>query len=114
MRWAAARELLTAHPELTRGHAHAAAAAADGPALASILASDRGTARRESGPYQAEPLYYLAYARHDPAIAEDAVLGAARMLLAAGADPNAGYLWQGLPSPFAWASTSTPRGGPTG
>jgi Ankyrin repeats (many copies) len=99
-RWAAARELLTAHPELTRGHVHAAAAAADGPALASILASDPSAARRESGPYQAEPLYYLAYARHDPAIAEDAVLGVARMLLAAGADPNAGYLWRGLPSPF--------------
>ena len=24
----------------------------------------------------------------------------ARLLLAHGADPNAGYLWQGLPSPF--------------
>ena len=99
-RWAAARELLVAHPELTSGHVHAAAAAADGPALTSILAKDRRAARREGGPYHAEPLYYLAYARHDPLIAEDAVLGAARMLLAAGADPNAGYLWQGLPSPF--------------
>jgi ankyrin repeat protein len=28
------------------------------------------------------------------------VLGAARMLLQAGADPNAGYLWHGLPTPF--------------
>ena len=61
-RWAAARELLTAHPELTRGHAHAAAAAADGPALAGILASDPSAARRESGPYQAEPP--LGWARY--------------------------------------------------
>ena len=28
------------------------------------------------------------------------MLGAARTLLQAGADPNAGYLWHGLPTPF--------------
>lgn len=39
---------------------------------------------------------YLTYARHDPEIAEDAVLTSARLLLDAGADPNAGYLWHGL------------------
>ncbi len=99
-RWAEARRLLAEHPDLTRGHVHAAAAAADVAALRAILAADPAAARRESGPYRAEPLYYLAYARHDPAIAEDAVLGAARLLLDAGADPNAGYLWQGLPPPF--------------
>jgi hypothetical protein len=43
---------------------------------------------------------YLAYARHDPAIGEDTVLGAARLLLDAGADPDAGYLWHGLLTPF--------------
>lgn len=43
---------------------------------------------------------YLTYARHDPEIAEDAVLTSARLLLDAGADPNAGYLWHGLPTPF--------------
>src|SRR4029077_11521278 len=42
----------------------------------------------------------LAYARHDPAIGEAAVLGAAGMLLQSGADPNAGYLWHRLPTPF--------------
>ncbi len=43
---------------------------------------------------------YLAYARHDRAIAARPVLATARALLDAGADPNAGYLWHGLPSPF--------------
>jgi hypothetical protein len=99
-RWARARALLTAHPELTGGHVHAAAAAADVPALRAILAADPGAARREGGPYRAEPLYYLAYSRHDPNISQDATLASARLLLAAGGDPNAGYLWRGLPHPF--------------
>jgi hypothetical protein len=58
------------------------------------------SARREGGPCRWEPLFYLAYALHDPAIDEGAVLTAARLLLDAGADPNAGYLWHGLPTPF--------------
>ena len=99
-RWARARALLAAHPELTAGHVHAAAAAADVPALRAILAGNPDEARREDGPYRAEPLYYLAYARHDPDISLEATLTSARLLLAAGADPNAGYLWRGLPSPF--------------
>jgi ankyrin repeat protein len=99
-RWAQARQLLAEHPEITRDHVHAAAAAGDVPALRAILAADPAAARRKGGPYRAEPLYYLAYARHDPQIAADAVLGAARLLLDAGADPNAGYLWQGSHPPF--------------
>src|SRR6202012_4149753 len=90
-RWERARALLAAHPELTAGHVHAAAAAADVPALRAILADDPDAARREDGPYRAEPLYYLAYARHDPDISLEATLASARRLLAAGSDPNAGY-----------------------
>jgi ankyrin repeat protein len=99
-RWAQARQLLAEHPEITRDNVHVAAAAADVPALRAILAADRAAARREGGPYRAEPLYYLAYARHDPQIAADAVLASARLLLDAGADPNAGYLWEGMQPPF--------------
>jgi ankyrin repeat protein len=99
-RWAQARQILLDHPEITRLSVCAAAAAADLPRLAAHLAADRRAAATPGGPFRCEPLFYLAYARHDPAIGEAAVLGAARMLLQAGADPNAGYLWHGLPTPF--------------
>jgi len=99
-RWAEGRSLLAAHPEITAGDAHAAAAAADVASLRRILAADPAAARREGGPFRWQPLFYLAYARHDPQIGEDSVLTSARLLLDAGADPNAGYLWHGLPTPF--------------
>jgi ankyrin repeat protein len=94
-RWAKARRLLAEHPEIIRDSVHAAAAAADTAALRRILAADPGAARREGGPFRWPPLMYLAYARHNPRIDEDAVLISARLLLDAGADPNAGYLWHG-------------------
>jgi len=95
-----ARRLLAEHPEITGDSVHAAATAADTAALRRFLDADPAAARLEGGPFRWEPLVYLAYARHDPAIEADAVLTAARLLLSAGADPNAGYLWHGLTSPF--------------
>ncbi len=99
-RWVQGRRLLAEHPELTRHSVHAAAAAADTQALRRILAADPGAARHEGGPFRWPPLMYLAYSRVDPQIAQDSVLTAARLLLEAGADPNAGYLWHGLTTPF--------------
>jgi ankyrin repeat protein len=98
--WAEARALLADHPDISEGNVYVASAAGHTAALSRVLDADPAAARRQGGPYRWEPLLYLASARHDEAIAAEAVLGAARLLLDAGADPNAGYLWHGLPSPF--------------
>ena len=95
-----ARRLLERDPGIAEGNVYVAAAAADAGALRRVLAADPGAASREGGPFRWEPLCYLAYARHDPGISLAATLETARLLLDAEADPNAGYLWHGLPTPF--------------
>jgi hypothetical protein len=84
-----ARELLS--PELIRGNVHVAAAAGDAAAVAALLADDRSLAGTRGGPHRWEPLLYLAYSR----VGTGDALVVARLLLDAGADPNAGYLWEG-------------------
>jgi hypothetical protein len=99
-RWDRAARVLAAHPELTRASIHVAAAAADEASVRAQLAADPALASREGGPYGWEPLLYLASARHNPRISQEATLGTARALLEHGADPNAGYLWHGLYPPY--------------
>jgi ankyrin repeat protein len=93
-----AAELLT--PELRRGNVWVAAACADAEEVQRLLAADGTLATRPGGPHRWPPIAYLAFARHDPTLSEDAVVGTARALLDHGADPNTGYLWHGLASPF--------------
>jgi ankyrin repeat protein len=112
-RWEQAARILAQHPEVTRSSIHAAAAAADPDSVAALLSTDPTLARRDGGPYGWEPLLYLAYARHNPVLSVAETLGAARALLDHGADPNAGYLWHGLTSPFT-ALTGALGGGEGG
>ena len=95
-----ARDLLAQHPELPVTSLAVAAACADVEAVRRHLANDPSLATRASGPYGWPPLLYQAYARHDRHVGMDATLETARLLLAAGADPNEGRFWHGLPNPL--------------
>ena len=65
-----------------------------------MLADDPAAVDREGGPYQWPPLLYLCFSRIPDALPERSSLACARLLLEAGADPNAGFLWEGLAPPF--------------
>jgi ankyrin repeat protein len=112
-RWRAAGALLDAHPELSRASIHTAAATGDITAATTLLASDPGSASREGGPFRWVPLLYLAYSRLDADRPGADPVAVARLLLDHGADPDAGYLWEGLPSPFT-ALTGAFGGGEQG
>ena len=89
-----ARALLAEHPELASATIHTAAAVGDVAAARNLLAVDPAQARAEGGPYRWEPLLYLAYSRIVSPVPGHEPLEVARLLLDAGADPNAGYLWE--------------------
>lgn len=91
--------LLAAHPRLARTSIHTAACVGDAPHAAALLAADPSLANTQGGPFNWEPLLYLTYSRLPATDPYDA-LATARVLLDAGADPNAGYLWEGLVPPF--------------
>ncbi len=98
-RWAAARALL---PEAGRASLHAAAAAGDVESARRHL----GAVNEQGGPHAWEPLLYLAYSR----VGGDDTLEVARLLLGAGAHPDAGFLWDGLTSPFTALTGAFGRG----
>lgn len=90
---------LDAAPEVVDVSVFAQAATGHAEALARTLAADPEAARREGGPYGWAPILYLTYSRVPDGPGRSAT-AALRVLLDAGADPDAGFLWQGLTSPF--------------
>ncbi len=98
-RWASAAQILADEPDLADAHVWAAAAAADPEALARHL-THGDVASSAGGPFGWVPLLYLCYSRVKTGRTREEILTAATLLLDAGADPNAGYLWRGMSTPF--------------
>lgn len=101
----AARKLL---PTVELSNIYTQVVAGDVEAVRTTLTVDPTLASREGGPVRWEPLVYLAYSRLE--VDPQAPLEIARLLLKHGADPNAGYLWQGFPSPFTALTGAFGRG----
>jgi ketosteroid isomerase-like protein len=110
-RFRRAQALLEQHDWLPRASIHTIAAMGEVGAARELL--DRGPSHASlvGGPHGWEPLLYLTYSRVPLGPGHSGV-GVARLLLEHGADPNAGYLWEGLIPPFT-ALTGALGGGGT-
>jgi hypothetical protein len=92
---ARAAEMLRRDPSLAGRSIQTAAVVGDVAAAARMLAGDRSLASATGGPFGWEPLLYVAYSRLVSDDPRHSHLAVARLLLDHGADPNAGYLWDG-------------------
>jgi len=99
-RFARAADMLTAATELPNETVWAAAAAADPDAIGRHLRADAALADVNGGPLRWTPLMYLCYSRATPTRSCGETIAAATLLLDAGADPDTGYLWRGMATPF--------------
>ncbi|MEV6284396.1 ankyrin repeat domain-containing protein [Kribbella sp. NPDC051770] len=104
----AARSLLTSDPEVAQSNFFTQVVAGDIASVRGQLAQHPHLANRQGGPFDWEPLLYLTYSRLP--VAPEAPLEIARLLLEHGADPNAGFLWAGMPSPFTALTGAFGRG----
>lgn len=119
-RLAEARRLLDADPSLATSTLAAMATSGASAPLAAAIEDDPDLVDRPCGPNDWPPLLYCAYSRIEPTGPADAAssrsgperstLSAARLLLDAGADANAGFLWRGLVPPFTAVTGALGRG----
>jgi ankyrin repeat protein len=92
--------LVAEHPELAGASLATAAATGSVGELARHLEADQPAVNADIGPFGWPPLLYLCYSRLPDEPPERDSLACTRLLLEAGADPNAGFLWEGLAPPF--------------
>jgi len=109
-RFRRAESLLQEHDWLERSSIHTIAASGEVDAARELLDRDPSQASLLGGPHGWEPLLYLTYSRVPLGPGRSAV-AVARLLVDHGADPNAGYLWEGLIPPFTALTGALGGGG---
>jgi ketosteroid isomerase-like protein len=109
-RFRRAQAMLEQHDWLPRASIHTIAATGEVDAARELLDRDPSQASLVGGPYRWEPLLYLTYSRV-PLGPDRSGVAVARLLLEHGADPNAGYLWEGLIPPFTALTGALGGGG---
>jgi ankyrin repeat protein len=87
-----ARQLLAEKPQIAKANIYTAVAVGDVAAVADLLTKNADL-HAKGGPFDWEPLLYAAYSRLDSNAEGHSTLQGARLLIAHGADPNAGFLW---------------------
>ena len=92
---AKARQWLADHPELARASVYPACAIGDVAAVRAMIGENPALVNAKGGPLRWEPLLYACYSRLNSTDPNHSTLEVARVLLAQGADPNAGFLWGG-------------------
>ena len=97
VKWRRAERLLARHPELATQSLHAAVVCGEVEHVRARLAADPTLVASRGGPQGWEPLLFACYGRLPTARARERGLEMARLLLDAGADPNAYFV-----SPDAW------------
>jgi hypothetical protein len=106
----AARQMLGSDPDLAGSSIAAMATAGHHRLLAEQIEANPALVNERCGPNGWPPLLYCAYSRIDGPEPSLSTLEAARVLLDAGADPNAGFLWRGLVPPFTALTGAFGRG----
>lgn len=89
-----ARQIFADKPHLASVNIYTATVVGDVAAVADFLAKNANVDAR-GGPFDWPPLLYAAYSRLDIETEGHSTFEAARLLLEQGADPNAGFLWEG-------------------
>jgi ankyrin repeat protein len=90
-----ARRVLVDHHEIERASIYTAAAAGDVVTVGAILDRQPALLNAKGGPLHWEPLLYACYSRLEASDPAHSTLEVARLLLSRGADPNAGFLYEG-------------------
>jgi Ankyrin repeats (many copies) len=91
-----ARRMLAEHPELASASIDTAAAVGDVAVVRRMIDEDPALVNRKGGPLHWEPLLYACYSRLDGVRSEWSTAGVVRLLLSRGANPDAGFLFDGL------------------